>query len=96
MFRYLSEQDTEDLFLVSGFSLSRAHVQKVVKRWARHEKISYRYITDQLIDKASQLPSPLPSLWLCYSRAADAADPRAVFRSLLLPCIVTGARSSSL
>ncbi|VDK47955.1 unnamed protein product [Anisakis simplex] len=48
---YLIEKDVEEILLSIGLNVSRAHVQKLLKKLSSHEKINYRHLTDSWLTK---------------------------------------------
>lgn len=50
-FRYILEKDFEEILYSIGLNISRAQVQKLLKRYLSRDRISYRYLTDSWANK---------------------------------------------
>lgn len=51
LFRYVLEKDFEEILFSIGLNISRAQVQKLLKRYLSRDRISYRYFTDSWANK---------------------------------------------
>ncbi|MCP9260150.1 Cell division cycle and apoptosis regulator protein 1 [Dirofilaria immitis] len=51
LLKYILEKDFEEILYSIGLNISRAQVQKLLKRYLSRDRISYRYLTDSWANK---------------------------------------------